>query len=161
VWAAADVSSDRIRSMQNLNHDHLVEVVSWRVDTETGARRTMPRQLPRDLKQALHQRFARERIELVADRSDAQASTAQAMQEVEESFGRRCARVEERLSELLEDRTELCAQLDAQLSLTDDRRSEHKHALRAVRQEMNLCESVSFRRFVQSVSIPWWRRDYT
>jgi hypothetical protein len=160
VWAAADVSSDRIRSMQHLKHDHLMGVVSWRVETETGARRTMPRQLPRDRKQALHQQYARERIELVADRSDAQSSTEQAMQEIKESFGRRCARVDERLHELLADRAELSIQLEARLALTQEQRSEHVAAVRAIRQEMQRCECVSFRRFAQAVSIPKGHRDY-
>jgi DNA-binding helix-hairpin-helix protein with protein kinase domain len=161
VWAAADVSSDRIRSMQHLKHDQLMEVVAWRVATETGARRTMPRQLPRDRKQTLHQRYARERVDLVGERSDAQASTDHAMQAIRESFGRRRGKVEERLRVRLEDRAELIAQLDVQLTLTDERRSRHEDDRRAVRQDMARGESVSFRRFVQTVATPWTRGDYT
>jgi hypothetical protein len=159
IWAAADVSSERISSMQHLKHEHLMEVVAWRVGTETGARRTMPRQLPGALKQALHHRYARERVELVAERSHDQASTQQVMEEVHESFARRCVRVDERLTDRLEDRAQVCARLEARFLLVTEQESRLRGSLRAVRQEIQESEGVSFRQFVQSAYIPWTREE--
>ena len=71
MWAAADVTSGRIRTMQHLDHEHLMKIVAWRVGAETEARRTMPRQIPAQRKRALHRKFASERLDLVTERGAA------------------------------------------------------------------------------------------
>jgi DNA-binding helix-hairpin-helix protein with protein kinase domain len=158
VWAAADVSSDRIGSMQHVKHEHLMEVIAWRVGTETSARRTMPRQLPTQVQQAFHSRYARERDELLAERSHEQVSIQQTMEGVEASFNRRCARVEEQLRKSLEDRAQQCDRLETRLLEIAAQEHVQRADLVAVRQEMEEWGGVSFLLFLQSVYAPWMSR---
>lgn len=161
IWAAADVSSERISSMQHLKHDHLMAVVAWRVETETSARRTMPRRLPIEVTQTLHHGYARERIELVAERKHQQASTQQAMEEVEAEFLHGRERIDKQLTELLEDRMQECARLEAQLLGMAAQGHAQRDRLRAVRHEINNSEGAGFGRFVQSIYLPWTREEST
>jgi hypothetical protein len=160
VWAAADVTSERIRSMQHLKHEHLMGLVSWRVGTETGARRTMPRQLPLELKGELHRRYARERVRLVAKRSEEEAAAHQAMEEVQESFGQRRAQLDGRLTEMLQQRAEITARLEDELLRVTVEEQEHRRSLQAAREEMARATGVSFRQFLLSIFVPWIREEW-
>jgi hypothetical protein len=160
MWAAADITSERISSMQHLKHEHLMEVVSWRVGTETGARRTMPRQLPIELKGALHQRYARERLDLVAKRTEEEARGHRTMEEIRGSFAKRCAQREARLSELQQQRAKMAARLEGQLSRIMEEDQEHRRSLQAARLEIAQSSEISFRRFLRSIFVPWVREDW-
>jgi DNA-binding helix-hairpin-helix protein with protein kinase domain len=151
VWAAADVSSDRIGSMQHLKHEHVMEVVAWRVGTETGARRTMPRELPIALKGPLHERYARERLNFVAKRSEEEAIVHGAMAEVRDTFAQRHAWAEERLTERLREGAAMLARLEDQLIRVGAEQQAQQSLLEAVRLEIAECEGVSFQQFLRSI----------
>jgi hypothetical protein len=153
VWAAADVSSDRIRTMQHLDHEHLMKIVAWRVGTETEARRAMPRQLPAERKQGLRRRYAGERLELVAERSQKEAAGHAVMEDVRTSFVVTRADLEDRWTQVLEEGERTRSTLEAQVTLLRARELEYAEKSDAVNREIWV-RDVGFRAFMRTVWIP-------
>jgi hypothetical protein len=154
VWAAADVSSERIRTMQHLNHDHLIKIVSWRVGTETEARRAMPRQIPAERKHTLHRKYGSERLDLVAERTRQEAAARAAMEEVQASLALKHGHVEDRLTQILQDAAQLRSALEAQIELLRARELEYQSIRSAALQRMPTYD-VEFRAFMRVVWLPW------
>jgi DNA-binding helix-hairpin-helix protein with protein kinase domain len=74
VWAAADLSAEKIKTIGGLNDDELLSLVTWRVECERQARRTAPHALPRDLHAAIGAKYARTRDAIDAEKRAALAS---------------------------------------------------------------------------------------
>ena len=154
VWSAADVTSDRIRMMQHLNHHHLMQIVAWRVGAETDARRAMPRHVPAARKQQLHRRYASERLELMAEQSHEEAAVHAAIEGVRASFALRRTAIEDQLAEKLDHRADARSELGARIENLQARAVQFRAAALAARQEIHL-PGVEFRAFMRAVWVPW------
>jgi len=60
IWAAADVSAEKIRTIQEVGESRLLPLVTWRVETEKLARRSAPKRLPEGASAAIISRRTRE-----------------------------------------------------------------------------------------------------
>lgn len=162
VWAAADVTSDRIRTMQHLDHDRLLQVVGWRVATETEARRTMPRHIPAEQKRLLHRKYASERVGLVTERSQSEAMAHVAMQEMQASFSARRSAIEDRLNRALQDSADASASLQARIEQLRSSDLQYSATRQTVLQKMQT-RNVAFGEFMRVVWLPrsvrQWRAE--
>ena len=153
VWAAADVTSDRIRTIQHLDHERLMKIVAWRVGTETDARRTMPHQIPADRRQALHRKYGSERLDLAAERTRQEAAARAALEEVQASFASKRVRIEDGLTHALEREAQRRSDLEAQIERMRASELEYRAARDAAVHRMPVY-GVEFRAFMRVVWLP-------
>jgi hypothetical protein len=86
---AADLDSDRIRSIQDFGERTLLALATWRVGTEREARRTVPSSLPEARRARIARPYARKTARAEAARDSAARANARLVEVLGEWHGRR------------------------------------------------------------------------
>ena len=154
IWAAADLSSERIGLLRRMQHAHLTALVEWRVDVERVARRTAPGTVPEGILRPILQRHATERTRVEKARAIRHARADARAQDAAERFDRNLGRLEDRLATYTERQRLRQIALEERALAAAARREECRNALEAVRRDIAEIGEVRFGQFVRSVYLP-------
>jgi hypothetical protein len=151
VWAAADLTAEKIQAIGVLDEEELLAVVTWRVERERAARRSAPQQLPADREERITRRYGRERERLQASRRSQEARyhaqdaavVAHYAQALADLQAEEEATLAARAQDLLECDDAIAA-LEVELPPLESERLEALHALYPYR-------SITFARYLRAI----------
>ena len=154
IWAAADVSAEKIRTIQEVGESRLLSLVTWRVETEKLARRSAPKRLPEEAAATIISRRAQalKQIE-AANRASKEKLTLEEGSLVS-WLGERLGEHDRRETRLREELDEGMLGVDADLARLHEQLAEIRARLRSQYAALSPYRNARFVLYLRSV-YPW------
>jgi hypothetical protein len=151
VRCAAQVQSDKAGALQRIGEKKARALLAWRLAAEADARRSMPRRLEPDLRDAIRRRYSAQRELVLKARGMAETREQQDLRRLGARFGERYAAVESRLLALEEAAERRREELGAEVAEARQDEPRLHWRLAYLRRELEPYQKVTMPRYVLAV----------
>lgn len=157
VWAAADMTAEKVRAIggvSHLSHGELLALVTWRVEVEREARRTAPNRIEPAVLTQIEARHAAMAERLSATRRSIEEAYEREVEHLRENVRMRTMALQEQLASRQDEFASDMATLDAEIAAVREQAPRRAAEWTATRNALRPYREVSLRRYLTALYSP-------